>query len=120
MMNKIKVIEPQIVVRGTVDKPYYEICYYEIAKKEWCIGYSSYDLKNVVGWLNECFEVIEADVVPVVHGHWTEKRFPGGGFWDYSFVCSHCHHETPVRGYSIAPDYCPNCGAKMDGGEENA
>ncbi len=62
------------------------------------------------------------DVSPVVHAYWTEKRFPGGGFWDNSFVCSHCHHETPVRGYPIAPDYCPGCGAKMDGkdGEQNA
>ena len=55
-----------------------------------------------------------AEVKKVVHGHWTEKKFPGGGYWDYYFVCSECHHETPNRGYTVAPDYCPGCGAKMD------
>lgn len=60
-----------------------------------------------------------ADVEPVKHGHWTEKKISGGGIWDYYFVCSECHHETPNRGYTIAPDYCSGCGAKMDGGEFN-
>ncbi len=55
-----------------------------------------------------------ADVEPVKHGYWTEKKFPGGGIWDYYFVCSECHHETPNGGYTIAPDYCPGCGAKME------
>ncbi len=63
-----------------------------------------------------------ADVEPVVHAYWTERKVPYGGVFDYSFKCSCCHRETPNRAYVIAPDYCPNCGAKMDGkdGEQNA
>ena len=59
-----------------------------------------------------------ADVAPVVHGHWTEKKpSGGGGIWDCYFVCSVCGGNTPNKAYVIAPDFCPNCGAKMDGKE---
>lgn len=50
---------------------------------------------------------------PVRYGEWTEKKF-GEGIFDYYFVCSECHKNTPDRAYPIAPNYCPNCGAKMD------
>lgn len=56
--TKIKVESAEIVVHGTIDKPYYEIKYFVIGEDEYRIGYSSYDLKNVFGWLQECFEVV--------------------------------------------------------------
>lgn len=56
--NKIKVTSVEIVVHGTVEKPYYEIKYLVIGECEYRIGYSSYDLKNVFGWLKECFEIV--------------------------------------------------------------
>lgn len=31
------------------------------------------------------------------------------------FQCKYCGGNTPQAAYVIAPDYCPNCGAKMDG-----
>lgn len=57
--NKIKVTSAEIVVHGTVEKPYYEVKYLVIGEDEYRIGYSSYDLKNVFGWLEECFEIID-------------------------------------------------------------
>ena len=48
-----------------------------------------------------------ADVAPVVHGRWIEY---GSGI----IICPKCN-----RGYNLVPQfthYCPNCGAKMDGG----
>ena len=56
-----------------------------------------------------------ADVVPVVHGRWISKN-PHG--YEWVFVCSNCDY---VDGYPFndRPNYCPNCGAKMDGGIEN-
>lgn len=57
--TKIKVSEAEIVVHSTVEKPYYEIKYRDIFNSEIHIGYSSYDLKNVFNWLNECFEIIK-------------------------------------------------------------
>lgn len=58
---KIKVKSAEIVVHGTIEKPYYEIEYYCIDKEEGNIGYSSYDLNNVFRWLNECFEIVNED-----------------------------------------------------------
>lgn len=52
-----------------------------------------------------------ADVAPVWHGWWADKQ---GGFWETA-TCSICGEKYPTVG--IVPNYCPNCGAKMDGAE---
>ncbi len=63
-----------------------------------------------------------ADVVSVIHGHWIDK-----GYYvttaDGSIpvmTCSVCNAEITIDNFY--DDYCPNCGAKMDGkdGEQNA
>ena len=61
--TKIKVTSAEIVVHGTVEEPYYEIKYLVIDEVEYRIGYSSYDLKNVFGWLEECFEVVGQSIL---------------------------------------------------------
>ena len=60
---------------------------------------------------------IEAE--PVRHGRWkAEERdsWSGGG----AYICSACGYGYSWGGFFEANDfnYCPNCGAKMDGGEE--
>lgn len=45
-----------------------------------------------------------ADVAPVRHGKWIKRRS-----WDFH-VCSECSFETSPS------KFCPNCGARMDGG----
>lgn len=56
-----------------------------------------------------------ADVVEVVHGRWKIKTD------DYDceyMMCSCCKEEFyPVDADTVdtTPNYCPNCGAKMDG-----
>ena len=52
-----------------------------------------------------------ADVAPVVHAQWIEDE---SGI----IICPKCK-----RGYNLIAkftNYCPACGAKMDGGAENA
>lgn len=49
-------------------------------------------------------EFLSADVAPVRHGRW--KRY-GKNLGE----CSECGEVVSVRN-----NYCPNCGAKMDGG----
>ncbi len=56
-----------------------------------------------------------ADVAPVVHSSWEEIKDDPHGIFDYHFKCKKCHGETPQKAYLIAPDFCPNCGAKMEG-----
>lgn len=50
-----------------------------------------------------------ADVVEVVHGKWDDSL---DGITPYCSICGRSH-KLMVR----TPNYCPNCGAKMDGGE---
>ena len=56
--EKIKVTSLEIIVTGTKDKPYFEIKYKEVRKEDYNIGYSSYDLNNVFGWKEKCFEIV--------------------------------------------------------------
>ena len=52
-----------------------------------------------------------ADVAPVKHGRWIEhKHFHHDHYIDSTYECSECNVEEP-----LTSDYCPNCGAKMDG-----
>lgn len=56
---------------------------------------------------------LDFETETVRHGCWAEKKYSGGIF-NYSFICSECHKETPTGAFPISPDYCPFCGAKMD------
>ena len=61
------------------------------------------------------------DAVEVVHGRWS-KSIGREEWYTYSYSCPECGADTMVcnlDGYYIAPNYCPNCGAKMDGGNED-
>ena len=50
------------------------------------------------------------DAAPVVRGEWIELHEENG---HEVGTCSHCRH---VR---IVDNYCPNCGAKMNGGNDD-
>ena len=55
-----------------------------------------------------------ADVAPVRHGRWgTHSDRPD------SLICSVCNYGFDMRKHD-PHNYCPNCGAKMDRGTENA
>lgn len=43
------------------NKPYYEVKYREVGKEDYSIGYSSYDLNIVLGFIAEYFEIVERD-----------------------------------------------------------
>lgn len=62
-----------------------------------------------------------ADVAPVVHGRWIEQEDP---MLDVYYTCSVCKEDFYIEttGYTekdmFLYTYCPNCGAKMDGGND--
>ena len=56
-----------------------------------------------------------ADVAPVRHGRWVSVPHK------LAKVCSVCNRDEPYKFDDIDADvydYCPNCGAKMDGGAD--
>jgi hypothetical protein len=61
-------------------------------------------------------ELPRADVVEVRRGKWIVTRFPLAG--DYRIESSCCNlYEMRGPAWNITwglPNYCPNCGAKMD------
>lgn len=63
-------------------------------------GFGASNIRDLVN------SVPAADVAPVVHGH----RVDDGGFYAR---CSECDGVLP-----LCVNFCPNCGAKMDGGAE--
>ena len=56
-------------------------------------------------------ELPAADVAEVVHGRWVASH-------DEFCQCSLCKY--PVYAAWNTTNYCPNCGAKMDGGNGNS
>ena len=64
-------------------------------------------------WVEDVLELLEGDTVDaveVVHGRWCKD-----GDW---LVCLNCESEINVKnilGVENRKNYCPNCGAKMDG-----
>ena len=62
-----------------------------------------------------------ADVAPVRHGRWilgyVEPGYftPGG---NRPWICSECEKVISWMLGEPLENYCPNCGAKMDGGAE--
>ena len=68
------------------------------------------------------------EMVEVVHGEWLEKEVVDNTDEDFvwkieqwqSARCSVCgkYHTTPYMYYFDNFNYCPNCGARMEGKEE--
>lgn len=56
--EKIKVKSLDIIVNPLSDKPYYEIKYMKIDEKYYHVGYSSFDLNNVLAWKDQYFIVV--------------------------------------------------------------
>ena len=80
---------------------------------------------------SEIADIPTADVAPVRHGRWLfGKDLPYS--WGqilknkYHLYCSECLEQAFNRSEDNDPDfdvdtsYCPNCGAKMDGGDNNS
>ena len=76
-----------------------------------------FGMKNIKELINA---IPAADVAPVVHGKWI-VRFDGP-YKRRRCYCSHCGKHNGVGGIAKNQEkpYCPNCGAKMDGGDSDA
>ena len=68
--------------------------------------------------ISELMAIPAADVVPVVHGRWIHSRYEDCSEQFELVKCSQCNHEAYAMAFYVrGGNYCPNCGAKMDGGD---
>ena len=89
-------------------------CVNENSSKEYYRGETlmNYEVADLI---EDCIDnAPTVDAVEVVHGHWYEHH----GIT----ICSRCHSmfDTDLKMLQVPstwkmPNYCPNCGAKMDG-----
>lgn len=82
-------------------------------------------LNNAIDLL-QLYPYPSADVVPVRHGMWVDvdrlqmHDLHGVLTWGNSFMCTECNFKTfAVEGHMSQYHYCPNCGARMDGDEDD-
>ena len=70
--------------------------------------------------LREIRNAPAADVAPVVHGKWVHSRYDRSSEQFDVVKCSRCGLEAYAMAYHVRDgNYCPRCGARMDGGNEN-
>ena len=88
------------------DYGYYGDCYNS--------GFSRDNIKSTID------AIPAVDVAPVVHGRWDDSgryTFPGGST---AVICTECGCALTVSEFRLNRwNYCPVCGAKMDGDVEN-
>ena len=70
-------------------------------------------LAEMVVGVEDIEDAPAADVAPVVHGRWNSMDG-----YKTRRACSVCGWDVPEYGKFYS--YCPNCGAKMDGGDGDA
>lgn len=84
--------------------------------ENWRDAHADVDDEQGCGLLEDVIWEVDAqpaaDVAPVVHGRWVSKN-------EWTFVCSNCDYVDAYP-FDDRYNYCPNCGAKMDGGDNNA
>ena len=82
-------------------------------KEVYCVGCNSYNgVRCRACGTGDAIDIIDdfpaADVDHVRHGRWLHRK-------NGIAYCSECEIEAVEDG----TEYCPNCGAKMDGGDGN-
>lgn len=64
-------------------------------------------------------KIPSADVAPVVHGRWIHSRCDDCSEQFELVKCSQCNHEAYAMAFYVrGGNYCPNCGTKMDGDDD--
>lgn len=85
-------------------------------KETYCTDCNNYNgvICRACTWMDAMDYIEDAQTVdaqPVKHGHWIENSDPGQNINEH-YMCSEC--GCTFRNWAN-DNYCPNCGAKMDG-----
>ena len=84
---------------------------------EWCISLNSPHLLSRDDTMFLLDNIPAADVAPVVHGRWqgTADGYADGELVYDMWECSVCGFDADGAEEKPCWDFCPNCGARMDG-----
>lgn len=78
--------------------------------------------ESLLAWVVGALQTMPAaDVVPAMHGQWVHSRYENCSERLDIVKCSQCGFEAyAIAHYVRGGNYCPNCGARMDGGDSHA
>ena len=83
-----------------------------VKEDEWGTPDETWRPEREYGGAIKTAPTVEAE--PVRHGRWEHERLPSTSGGSYAVVrCSVCEYQYPMN----ETNYCPNCGARMDGEE---
>lgn len=71
---------------------------------------------SLIAYKGQLESIPATDVVPVAHAYWIPQK-ENYEFKEAWMKCSACGY--PVSKWTGNTNFCPNCGAKMDGGDEH-
>ena len=79
-----------------------------------CMPIYEKDITGILGDNSSIADIINeqpaADVQEIKHGEWREHN--------KIYICSQCGYSFEHEGYLALFNYCPCCGARMDGEEK--
>ena len=92
----------EIVVRMINNKPYYEVKYKEVGRDDYCIGYSSYNLKVVLGYIDTYFEIVasketNADKIRNMSDEELAELITGGLKFDCTDYCDSFSNDCAFK-----------------------
>lgn len=90
-----------------------EICPMGLYRRNAVYGSDRETFDNWQEILDEIEAIPSADVAPVRHGRWLGWGKSGTPTYENYGTCSVCGEDAEI--YTEHRNYCPNCGAKMDG-----
>ena len=87
-----------------------EVCYYKAFNDEKHLKKRRNDVEKI------CKSFVHSGLVKVMRGHWTatDAIVHKAGYGVRYYYHAECK-VNPNRLFECENDYCPNCGAKMDG-----
>lgn len=99
----------EYIDREAAIKAIYESDHFSVRE---CFGWRAREIEEVLR------AVPAADVAPVRNGKWVHSRYENCSEQFEIVKCSCCGHEAYAMAFYVrGGNYCPNCGARMDGSE---